>query len=114
MGKDHSVSQQTQAEPTIHWLALGTAGAWGSSLGPMVTDYREAGLTHVTELLVPWRKSPWSLRNPDIHRVERNEYELPGLERREGCSREREQQTQRPRGVCEIGGSEGSLVGGGP
>lgn len=80
----------------------------------MVTDYREAGLTHVTELLVPWRKSPWSLRNPDIHRVERNEYELPGLERREGCSREREQQTQRPRGVCEIGGSEGSLVGGGP
>lgn len=28
LGKGHLVGQQTQAEPAMHWLVLGTAGTW--------------------------------------------------------------------------------------
>lgn len=76
-----SVNKHRQSLPFIG-LCWGLLGP-GSSLGPTVTDCREAGQTQVTELLVPWRKSPWSLRNPDNHRVERNEFELPGFRQEE-------------------------------
>lgn len=48
-----------------------------------------------------------------ISRVERNKYEFSEFKKdylREECSKEREQQAQRPRGMGKVGGSEGSLV----
>lgn len=65
-----SINKHRQSLPFIGlcWALLGP----GSFLGPTVTDYREAGQTQVTEL-----------RGMNMSSL--------GLDRRKGCSREREQ-----------------------